>query len=186
MKDWNVVVTTRDGSNRARKLLRNLGRVERTHYRGVLVLHVAAPERFFDQLSKVSAVYPELESLIGRITPLEHHFEFESREQFETRLREIAVALGPLLDGRRFFVRMHRRGFKGKIRRPEAERELSELFLESLAARHASARVDFEDPDLVVVIETVDTHGGVGVFDRAELESHPLLRVDKSRPREAK
>lgn len=178
MKDWNVVVTTRDRPRRARRALGELGFVDRTHYRGVLVMNVDNPARLGDELDAFVTRHPDAPQMVSRIVPVTHSFDFKTPEEFEQRSREVAVQLVPELAGKRFFVRMHRRGFKNRLRRPVEEQRLDRLLLEALERAGTPGQIDFENPEAVVVVETVDTRAGISVLAREEMERHPLLRVE--------
>jgi tRNA(Ser,Leu) C12 N-acetylase TAN1 len=77
---------------------------------------------------------------------------------------------------RYFHVRIHRRGFKGRLSSHAEERGLADALLEAAGASGAPARISFEDPDLVVAIETVGSQAGVALLTRDDLARHPLLR----------
>jgi hypothetical protein len=72
-------------------------------------------------------------------------------------------------------VRLRRRGLKGIISTPEEERFLDDLLLEALAAAGAPGHISFEDPEYVLLIETVGSGGGVALWTREDLKRYPFL-----------
>jgi tRNA(Ser,Leu) C12 N-acetylase TAN1 len=85
-----------------------------------------------------------------------------------------------LLAGKRFYVRLERRGHKGQIVSPEVERELDAFIEQTLAAAgRKPAPVDFEHPDaVVVVVETIGDRCGVGLLTRETMDRYDCVRVD--------
>jgi tRNA(Ser,Leu) C12 N-acetylase TAN1 len=70
------------------------------------------------------------------------------------------------LAGRRFYVRLERRGHKGEILSPEAERTLDAFIKEELMQRGETAEIDFNHPDAIVALETLGDRLGVGLLTR--------------------
>lgn len=174
---WNVVVTTHDdGFDRAEAELEDFGEVARTGYFNVLVLKVDDPDAFLDALADRATLIPDLfDSVVARITPVSHTFTFQNAEEFEEKGGEIGRALAPKVAGRAFYVRVHRRGMRGELASDEAERALAGAVFEALEERGRDAEVDFDDPDAVLVVETVDSRAGLRLVTRKELERYPVL-----------
>ncbi len=59
----------------------------------------------------------------------------------------------------------------------EEERRLGDAILAALAGSHAAAQVSFEDPDAVVVFQTVGQRAGLAVWMRQDLERYPFLHL---------
>ena len=180
MRDWNVVVTARErGFVMTCEVLGELGRIERTAYYNVLVMRVDDRERFLSDLRAMVSHDPRLGTFaFARVVPLARLFDFATPEAFETRAREAALGWLPQLAGRRFHVRMHRRGFKGALPSQEEERFLDRALLEALANRDTPGAIDFDDPDAILDVETVDGRAGLALWTREELERYPFLRLD--------
>jgi len=177
VRDWNVLVTVRDrGWGKALRLLRPLGEVAETHYYNVLLLRVEQPRRLLDTLLERAAADPAALECLARVAPADGSFEFQTREEFEARASDALRAMAPRLAGKSFHVRLHRRGFKGRISGQAEERALSALLLEELRAAGTPARIAFEDPDAVVAVETVGTQAGVSLWTREDLRRYPFLR----------
>lgn len=179
MSDWNVVITVREkGYGPARAFFERFGQVEETHYYNVLTLTAAAPREVLAEAQAQVEQDAALRAALARVMPVEAAFVFQSPEEFTHRAEELIAPWVPRFEGMRFHVRMHRRGFKGKLTSPVEERFLDHYLLDRLAARGASARVDFADPDLILAVETVDSRAGLSLWTRPERLRYPLLHLD--------
>ncbi len=176
MSKWNVVVTVRGREyNRALQLLRPYGEVKRTDYFNVLLMHVENPKRLCAELSARAAEDPRVGACLSRVAPLSSTFVFQNKEEFEERARGAVEAFVPELADKSFHVRLHRRGFKGRISTMEEERALDELLLERLEQQGQPGQLAFDDPDAVVDVETVGTQAGVSVWSRDDIRQNQLL-----------
>ena len=176
--DWNVLVTLAEPTFRiARKLLARWGTLRRTKYFNVTVMAVADPVSFLHEFNAAVEQSPGILNAMSHVAPFEHLFEFDDAAEFETKAREIALNYVPLLIGKSFHVRLHRRGLKGTISTPTEERFLDETLLGALAAAGSPGRISFEDPDFVLLIETVAQRGGLALWTREELKRYPFLPV---------
>jgi hypothetical protein len=174
--DWNVLVTLAEPTYRvARKLLARWGSLRRTLYFNVAVMAVADPASFLREFGTAVEQSPGILNAISHVVPFEHLFEFEDMAEFETTAREIALTYVPRLIGKSFHVRLHRRGLRGTISTPAEERFLDEALLGALAAAGGPGRISFEDPDCVLLIETVGQRGGLALWTREELKRYPFL-----------
>lgn len=178
LSDWNVVVTTEEGTfNQARAVLRKLGKVGTTPFHNVLVMSVADIHAAPEALRSLCEANPQARAWVRHFMPVSSGFVFNSPEQFEAHAREAVRTFLPQLAGKRFYVRMHRRGFKGRLERHEEERMLGETILGGLAESGSTAHVDFENPDAVMVVETVGQRAGLALWTREELARYPFLHV---------
>jgi tRNA(Ser,Leu) C12 N-acetylase TAN1 len=178
VRDWNVVVTLLpEGFRDAIDLLSRFGEVTATHYFGVLVMRVADTRAFLEALRDLLDVDARLANAVARIVPVTEKFSYESAAEFRTKARAALEPWVAVLAGRRFHVRMHRRGFKGEIASGAEERSLGEFLLERIRAAGAHAHVAFEHPDVVIAVETVDHEAGLALFTRADLARYELLRI---------
>ncbi len=178
--DWNVVVTLLpEGFHDAMRVLSRFGRVSRTPYWDVLVMHAEQPPlEFLDALQRTLDEDASLGNAVSRLVPVTDAFEFASPEDFRDAVRRIALPWAADLGGTTFHVRMHRRGFKGRLASNEEERALGEGLLQQVQRLGGSARVGFQQPDWIIDIETVDTRAGLSRWRREELERYVLLRLD--------
>lgn len=176
--DWNVVAVPAERCfGEARRLLQAFGAVQRTHYLNVLALAAADPPRaFLDALMAELARDPTRRALLARVAPCEETFDFQDLADFDLRAREAALRRVDALPGRSFHVRIHRRGLKRDFERLVRERLLGEALLAETKARGAVGRIGYDDPDVVVALETIDRRAGLMVWTREDLARFPLLR----------
>ncbi|MEX2229157.1 MAG: hypothetical protein WEB13_05895, partial [Dehalococcoidia bacterium] len=177
---WNVAVSVREeGYNPARRLLREFGVVGRTGYFNLLLLRVDDRAAFLDAFSRAVAADPAiLELQISRVVPAEETFSFQSPEEFEERAREIAAGWAGRLAGSRFHVRLHRRGFRGRLSSQDEERFLDHVLLDALERIGEAGWITFEDPDAILSVETVSNWAGMSLWTRDELTRYPFVRLD--------
>lgn len=179
MLDWNVVVTAgRNGYEDAEAALRSLGRVERTRFFNVLVMRVDDTGTFLEKLATMGRVNPDLlERCISRVVPADETFDFQSRDGFRREAARIVRARSDELASKSFHVRMERRGLEGVLDSQEEERFLGDEALDALVEGGSSAEVTFEDPDVVVAVETVSVRAGVALLGRDDRERFSFLRA---------
>ena len=115
---------------------------------------------------------------LARVMPVTRIFTFQSPLEFEAKARQAVHEWVPLLGGKGFHVRMHRRGFKGKLSSMDEERFLDGYLLESLEQSGMPGRITFDDPDLVITLETLGPQAGLSLWTREELRRYPLLHLD--------
>jgi hypothetical protein len=126
-----VVASAYDGEfGRARAILRRFGDVRSTGFRNVLLLEVEEPGEFLARFSELAGRDSDVLTAVSRVRPATRTFHFDLPEEFEARAREIALEWVPELAGKSFHVRLHRRGFKGRLVSPEEERFLDRVLLE--------------------------------------------------------
>ncbi len=179
MFHWNVVVSLREhGFRRAFKLLQGLGAVYTTDFLNVLVMEVSNISRFLETLNAWVSDDPNLLKFLARVVPVTSTFSFQSPEEFETKAQEAVLYWLPQLAGKSFHVRMHRRGFKGRISSHDEERFLDHILLEELGKMGNPGRITFEDPDAIIVVETVGQQAGLSCWTREDLQRYPLLKLD--------
>lgn len=179
MQDWNVVVTVHDGNfARACQLLGLFGKVKRTGFYNVLVMKVEDVAAFQKRLADLAAAVPDILEVIARVVPAADLFDFQSAESFEARAREVALRWAPQLAGRSFHVRLHRRGLKEVLPSQQEERMLDEALLEALERAGSPGRIDFEDPDFILDVETVGQRAGMSLWTREDLHRYPFLKLN--------
>jgi tRNA(Ser,Leu) C12 N-acetylase TAN1 len=178
MIDWNVVVTINEGGLRqAFALLGHCGTVRKTVFFNVLVMNVPDQHALLEDLRAKASENPELLSPISRLIPVTRTFLFQSPEEFEAKAKEAVLTWVPELFGMSFHVRMHRRGFRGAIASPEEERLLDGLLLNALAEAGRPGRVTFEDPDVILAVETVAQRAGLSLWPREDRLRYPFVRL---------
>lgn len=179
MQEWNVVVTVQqDGYSKAHRLLHRFGPVSKTDFFNILVMWVDDQKRFLDVLLEESQRDPESVASLARVMPVFECFDFYSPQQFEEYARQAVSAYLGALENKSFHVRMHRRGFKGRLSGMEEEKFLDTFLLEELEKAGKPGRVTFEDPDAIIALETLGTRAGLSLWVREELKRYPLLHLD--------
>jgi len=164
---WNVLATSIEGRRDALLIaLRRLGRFRPGGYRNVITGTVEEVPAFLDAVR----------TALARLIPVELTLRFDPPGLTEP----VLAAVAPLLDrlaGKSFFVRLERRGLKGRVHSPTVEREIGDGIWKALAAGGYSPRVDFADPDVVLVIETLGDQAGLALADRALRTTYPFVRI---------
>ena len=179
MKDWNVVISIyQDGFRRARHALKDFGPVGSTPYHNVLAMKVDDPGALLEAVEAKVEASPPLYDAISRVAPAQRSFDFESAEAFTESAKAVLVDWSPRLTGRTFHVRFHRRGGRQELHRPETERLLDDAILAETARLGQPARISFEDPDVVIVIDTIDHRAGLALWTREDLARHRLLKPE--------
>lgn len=179
MRDWNVVVTIRESHfHQAMRFLETFGRLSKTDYFNVLVMKVDDVDRFLEDMKKEINVAPILETVISRVMPASVTFDFQVPAEFEARAVQAVEPWVGQLAGASFHVRMRRRGFKGRIATQNEERFLDGFVLEKLGGQGATGRIDFDDPDYIIDIETVGQRAGVALWAREQRLRYPFLKLD--------
>jgi tRNA(Ser,Leu) C12 N-acetylase TAN1 len=179
VSDWNVVVSLQErGFKKAFKDLQGFGIVSKTEFFNVLTMKVSDIERFQESLLEWVAEHPALLKAVARLVPITATFSFQSAAEFETQAKETVLQWVPQLAGKAFHVRMHRRGFKERISSLEAEHLLDGTLLAALAAAGTPGRITFEEPDAIVIVETLGQWAGLACWQRQEMQRYPWLRLN--------
>lgn len=179
MKDWNVVISIYQGSfRRALRALREFGPVERSPYHNVLVMTVEDPMALLGTLERRTEESPALYDAISRVAPATRSFEFHSIDEFQVKIKDMLIEWLPKLAGRSFHVRVHRRGPRRELKRPDIERFFDDMILDALRQMGTPGKISFTDPDAVIAIDTIDDRAAVALWTREDLARHRLLRPD--------
>ena len=133
MQHWNVVVSLHERQYvPARKLLEKLGTVSRTAYFNVLVMHVENTGGLLETLRQWAEENPHILTMLARVVPVTQTFTFQTMEEFETKARTACLRWVAELRGKSFHVRLHRRGFKGRLSSQHEEGLLAGALMEAL------------------------------------------------------
>ncbi len=179
MLDWNVVVTTHEHRYRhARAFLAPMGELEDTDFYNVLVMRVEEPLTFLARLERHLEAFPEARPILARVLPVTETFHYQTPEEFERKATEVVRGWLAQLAGTRFHVRMHRRGFKGRLSSLEEERFLDYFVTGELAKQGEEASISFDDPDWIIALDTVSQRAGLSLWSRESLQRYPLLKLD--------
>ena len=178
MWQFNLIATLAEGG-RFPHLLGDLavhGEFHRTEFFGVVLGRVDDLPGFLETVKTAREGSPPAFRDMGRLIPVEDLFHFTDATFLELARRVFGGHLKELA-GRRFYVRIERRGLKGRIVSPDAERLLDDYVLEQTALAGQPARVDFDDPDLLAAVATVGDRAGIGWLGRALRERFDFVRV---------
>ncbi|MCX7595067.1 MAG: THUMP domain-containing protein [Fischerella sp.] len=179
INDWNVIVSLHErGWNQAFRVLQGFGLVSRSEFRNVLVMKVSQINELLETLREEMAKDPDRFDFLARLVPVSCTFNFQSPQEFESRAQEAILQWVPHLAGKSFHVRMHRRGFKGKLSSPDEERFLDTVLLEALEQAGTPGHISFENPDAIVVVETLGQRCGMSYWTREDLQRYPFIKVD--------
>jgi tRNA(Ser,Leu) C12 N-acetylase TAN1 len=179
MRDWNIIVTVNElGYSRVRHFVEPFGEVNRTEFFNVLTIFVHDLKGFIIALQHEIDHDPTIMDALSRVVPVTTRFNFQSPEQFEQLARESVTPWIGTLAGHSFHVRMHRRGFKGRMSSQEEEQFLDRFILEQAMITGQPAHVDFDDPDLVIAVETIGQQAGLSIWSRNERHRMPFLKLD--------
>jgi tRNA(Ser,Leu) C12 N-acetylase TAN1 len=177
MEQWNVVISTYDGGYRpAKRVLARFGKLKRTPFFNVLFLQVDDTGWFLDHFDALASNDPQILTSISRVAPAAHTFTFHDLAEFESKARDVVLQWVPQLAGKSFHIRIHRRGFKGRLSSHEEEKILTHALLDALAATDKQAKISFEDPDAIIAIDTVGSWVGVSLWTREDLKRFSMLK----------
>lgn len=178
MWTFNLVATlAADG--RYRDLLGELsrhGEFHPTEFHGVILGKVEEPYAFLETIRGKRERQLIAFQDLGRVVPLDTCLIFTPA----TFLDQLQHALTPYVErlaGHSFYVRLERRGLKGRIVSPEVERALAGHLLAAASLAGAPARIAFEDPDYELVVETFGERCGIGCLTRALRQCYPFVRA---------
>ena len=173
-----MIATARPGHEReVEAALGRLGEICASPFPGVVLVAVDDVESFADDLSAVIADEPALGRALGRVLPAQHTFHYESLAELEEITRGLTDDWTEDLGGSTFHVRCHRRGRVNDVDTVEEEDFLGDVILGRLDDRGTPGTVSFDDPDVVVDIETLNDEAAISMWTRDDLNAYPFLRI---------
>ena len=178
MKTCNLLVTMAEGAHFG-YLLRELscyGEFHKTEFFGVILGQVPGLNDFLEDIRQRVEKKDPFCKEISRIVPIDCFFVFRP-DNFLDKVRDSVTTYLEQLPEKRFYVRLERRGLKGKIVSPDVERSLDAFIVEKLAEMGASATVDFADPDAIIAVETVGDRCGVSLLTRRIMDRYQFVKV---------
>lgn len=179
MRDWNAVITFRDcGLKEAFDFFESHGVLQKTNFYNVLTLRTEDPAGLMESLREVMLKSPEALGFLSRCITVTETFSFQTPQEFEAKAGEIVERWSEQLHGKSFHVRMHRRGFKGKLSSKDVEAFLDNLILQRLERLGHAGRITFDDPDAIIAVETVGQEAGLSLWTREDLGRFPFLQLD--------
>jgi tRNA(Ser,Leu) C12 N-acetylase TAN1 len=133
---------------------------------------------FLDGLRISISENPGILNFLARVMPVQETFVFRTPEEFESKAREMALLWVRQLAGKGFHVRMHRRGYKGRLSSVDEERFLDGVLLEALEKESTPGHITFDNPNAVLVVETIGQRAGMSLWNQEEMEQYPFLHID--------
>ena len=171
LEEWNVLVVSHEGEERRLlRDLRDLGEFSFTGFRSLLLGNVNL-HAFLEEVQ--ARPIPSL----ARVVPVEENFRAQPENLLEILKDKIKKYAGRIGQGESFCVRFERRGFKGRISSREVEGEIGGYLHDLLEGEGKSPKVSLEDPDKLLVIQSVGISFGIGVIDRETRQRYPIIRV---------
>lgn len=179
MKDWNVVVSVNEkGFTQAINILKEFGPISKTEFFNVLVMKVEDIAGMCDTLKNRMEEAPSFLSFLSRLIPVTRIFTFQTPDDFDQKVKDTVSEWVPQLEGKGFHVRMHRRGFKGRLSSLEEEKMLDDFLLELTKESGNPGHVTFEEPDVIIAVETVAHRAGLSLWAHEDLQKYPFVRVE--------
>lgn len=176
MLDWNVLVKVKEHSfSPAYLFLEKLGTVYQSDFENLLLVKVKSIPQFLSDFAPLLQEDLNLVDLFERVVPVTASFDFQSAAEFETQAKAIVMDWLPILAGQKFYVRMHRIGFKNRIDRHEEETFLDLVILQELEKIGNPGKIDSVDPDAIIAVETVTERAGLACWTRQDLQKYPWL-----------
>ena len=179
MQEWNVVINLNErGIRQAYRKLAIFGPIRKTGFFNVLLMKVNDLQGMVETMRRWVQEDPQSLSFLSRLIPAKRTFVFQSSEEFEARAKEAVLQWAPTLAGKGFHVRMRRRGFKGKLSSLDEEHFLDGLLLEATEKTGAPGHITFDNPDVIISVETIGPWAGLSVWGREDLQRYPFIRLD--------
>ena len=154
----------------------SVGEFRRPGFRGVLVGRVADVHRFLEALRRAGEQRMKWVDYLARALPVEQLFHC-TLETFVEQLKEAVAPFVERMASGTFYARLERRGFKGRIISPEVERALDTYLINLAAGQGKTLQVSFENPDDVIVAETVSNTCGVALLTRELRTRYPFMKI---------
>jgi len=177
MKEWNILATAFWGKGKnALRFLAQHGEFKGSGFKDVLLGHVEGVNLFLGKLELMRQESPDRMNSLSQVLPLERTFNF-TLPDFMDKLKETVLPYVERVEGKKFYVRVKRRGHKGEMSSLEIEKEISGFIFEELEKSGKQAQVSFSDPDVVIIVETIANRAAVASITREMKEKYPLIKV---------
>lgn len=178
MRDWNILVTAQPGPQHTRPLLNGLrqyGEFHRTEFRDVCIGRVDDVTVFLDSVLAASEAHAGWTRHLSRIIPVERTFHF-TPETLVTLLKDALMPFAERIDAGSLYVRVERRGLMGRVSSAEVERAVADHVFDIAGRRGKALRASFDDPDTIVVAETIGERCGLAFLTRAMRRRYPFVQ----------
>ena len=178
---WNVVIDIHEHSfSRAYLLFEEFGTVFQSDFEDILLMKVDSIPSFLESFNTRILEDPSLAKVASRIVPVTSTFSFGSQEEFEAKAKKVVSNWLPKLEGKKFYVKMHRKGMKDRIDRHEEETFLDLVILQELEKIGKPGQIGVMDPDILVAVETVSHQAGLSYWSRQDLQNYPWMKLIQS------
>ncbi len=177
--EWNVIVTVRPGTGHEHQLLGALaqfGSFRPTRFHGVCIGRVEDAGALLEALRRAVESGKRWAARLARVIPVDTVFAFTP----ETLAEQFKQAAAPFVDrmaSGSFHVRLERRGLEGKVPSQAIEREVADHLFAIAAGQGKALSTDFDDPDYLVVAETLGEECGVGLVTRELRSRYPFVEA---------
>jgi tRNA(Ser,Leu) C12 N-acetylase TAN1 len=175
---WNVLVTAVEGQrDTLLYALRPLARFRRGGYPNVAVATIEDVPAFLVALREALEASLDLRISLGKVVPMDATVRFPGPDAFVDTVMGALEPHLPRLRGASFFVRVSRRGFRHALVTTDAERAIGARVYAWLEAQGDQPVVRFDDPDVVIAIETIRDEAGIGVLGRGLRTTYSFVRI---------
>jgi len=177
MKEWNILVTaTREQERYLLRFLNEYGEFKGSGFRDVVLGRVDEIDAFLRALENLREENPIKLNPLSQIVPLEKTFHFDLSD-FKEKLKEILSSYVDRIENKKFYLRVKRRGHKGEISSLEVEKNVADFIMDVLEKSNKKAQVSFNDPDCILIVETIGNWAGVGFITKEMKEKHSLIKI---------
>ena len=177
MKEWNILATaTREQERYLLRFLNGYGEFKGSGFRDVVLGRVEEIDVFLRALENLREENPIKLNPLSQIVPLEKTFHFNLSD-FKDILKEILSSYVDRIENKKFYLRVKRRGHKGEISSLEVEKEVADFIMGSLEKAGKKAHVSFNDPDCILIVETIRNWAGVGFITKEMKEKYSLIKI---------
>jgi tRNA(Ser,Leu) C12 N-acetylase TAN1 len=178
MKDWNVLVTAQPGPQHIRALLNGLrqyGEFHRTEFHDVCIGRVTDVTSFLENVLAASDAHADWVRHLSRVIPVERTFHF-TPETLVGLLKEVLTPFAERIDAGSLYVRLERRGLTGRVSSPDVERAVADHIFDINERRGRALHTSFDDPDYIVVMETIGEECGLALLTREMRRRYPFVQ----------
>lgn len=176
--EWNVLVTAFIRKERVLlPLLREFGEFQGSGFRDVIIGAVENRDGFFEAVERLRREHPGRVRHLSRLAPMDRTFRFDVADLREKLKEALTPCANALVKGSTFFIRVRRRGHKGELSSLEIEQEMSGFSIDLAEKAGRQVHVRFEEPDTILIVETIGNRAGVGIITRAMRERCAFIRV---------
>jgi len=178
MKDWNILVTVQPGPQHTRPLLnalRQYGEFHQTHFRDVCIGRVTDVAAFLESVRAACETHVDWARHLSRVIPVERTFRF-TPDTLVALLKDALTPFAERIDAGSIYVRLERRGLASRVSSPDVERAVADHVFDIAERRGKALHTSFDDPDYIVVVETIDEECGLTLLTRETRRRYPFVQ----------